>query len=153
MSRFSGLLLAGAAAALAATAHPAAAQAPKPPCTLLTPDQVAGALGVKVVTAGSPIGNTGCQWVSQDKALHAFVTLSFWDRAGFSAMKTPLPNVTKAPAGGIGDDAVYATIGQFTTLSVKKGGAVFVVKAYGVPGQAKQEAIEKTLAGEVIAKL
>ena len=153
MSRFSGLLLAGAAAALAVTARTAAAQAPKPPCTLLTPSQVAGALGVKDVAAGAPIGKTGCQWVSQDKALHAFVTLSFWDPAGFASMKTPLPNVTKTPAPGIGDDALYSTIGQFTTLSVKKGGAVFLVKAYGVPDQAKQKAIEQTLAGDVIAKL
>ena len=154
MSKYSGLLIVGAAAtALAVTARPAAAQAPKPPCTLLTPSQVAGALGVKDVAAGAPIGKTGCQWVSQDKALHAFVTLSFWDPAGFSAMKAPLPNVTKTPAPGIGDDALYSTIGGFTSLSVKKGGAVFVVKAYGVPDQAKQEAIEKALAGDVIAKL
>ena len=153
MSKHSGLLLVGVAAALAVTAGAAAAQAPKPPCTLLTPAQVAAALGVKDVAAGAPIGNTGCQWVSQDKALHAFVTLSFWDPAGFPAMKAPLPNVTKTPAPGIGDDALYSTIGKFTTLSVKKGGAVFLVKAYGVPDQAKQEAIEKTLATDVIAKL
>ena len=68
-------------------------------------------------------------------------------------MKAPLPNVTKTPVRGVGDDALYSTIGQFTTLSVKKGGAVFLVKAYGVPDQAKQEAIEKTLATDVIAKL
>ena len=153
MSKYSGRLIVGAVAALAVMARPAAAQAPKPPCTLLTPSQVAGALGVKDVAAGAPIGRTGCQWVSQDKALHAFVTLSFWDPAGFSSMKTPLPNVTKTPAPGIGDDALYSTIGQFTTLSVKKGGAVFLVKAYGVPDQAKQKAIEKTLATDVIAKL
>jgi hypothetical protein len=153
MSKHSGLLIVGAVAALAVMARPAAAQAPKDPCTLLTPSQVAGALGVKDVAAGAPIGKTGCQWVSQDKALHAFVTLSFWDPAGFSAMKAPLPNVTKTPVRGVGDDALYSTIGQFTTLSVKKGGAVFLVKAYGVPDQAKQEAIEKTLAGDVIAKL
>ncbi len=153
MSKHSGLLIVGVAAALAVMARPAAAQAPKPPCTLLTPSQVAGALGVKDVAAGAPIGKTGCQWVSQDKALHAFVTLSFWDPAGFPSMKAPLPNVTKTPAPGIGDDALYSTIGQFTTLSVKKGGAVFLVKAYGVPDQAKQKAIEKTLAGDVIARL
>ena len=152
MSKYSGLLLVGVAAALAVMARPAAAQAPKPPCTLLTPDQVAGALGVKVVGAGSPIGKTGCSWQAQGGA-RGMVTLSFWDPAGFASMKAPLPNVTKKPAPGIGDDALYSTIGQFTTLSVKSHGAVFLVKAYGVPDQAKQEAIEKTLAGDVIAKL
>ena len=152
MSKHSGLLLVGAAAALAVTAGAAAAQAPKPPCTLLTPAQVAAALGVKDVAAGAPIGKTGCSWQAQGGA-RGMVTLSFWDPAGFPAMKTPLPNVTKVPAPGIGDDALYSTIGEFTTLSVKKGGAVFLVKAYGVPDQAKQKAIEKTLAGDVIAKL
>ena len=152
MSKHSGLLLVGAAAALAVTAGAAAAQAPKPPCTLLTPAQVAAALGVKDVAAGVPIGKTGCSWQAQGGA-RGMVTLSFWDPAGFPAMKTPLPNVTKVPAPGIGDDALYSTIGQFTTLSVKKGGAVFLVKAYGVPDQARQKAIEKTLAGDVIAKL
>lgn len=152
MSKHSGLLLVGGVVGLAVMARPAAAQAPKPPCTLLTPAQVAAALGVKDVAAGAPIGKTGCSWQAQGGA-RGVVTLSFWDPAGFSAMKAPLPNVTKVPAPGIGDDALYSTIGQFTTLSVKKGGAVFLVKAYGVPDQAKQEAIEKTLAGDVIAKL
>jgi hypothetical protein len=136
-----------------ALAGAAAAQAPKDPCTLLTPSQVAGALGVKDVGAGVAIGKTGCSWTSEDRSSHATVTLSFWDPNGFTAMKAPLPNVTKTPVSGIGDDALYSTIGTFTTLSVKKGGAVFLVKAYGVPDQAKQEAIEKTLAGDVIAKL
>lgn len=152
MSKHSLLLLVGAVAAVALTVHAAAAQAPKPPCTLLTPDQVAGALGVKVVGAGSPIGKTGCSWQAQGGA-RGVVTLSFWDPAGFASMKTPLPNVTKTPAPGIGDDALYSTIGQFTTLSVKSHGAVFLVKVYGVPDRAKQEGIEKTLAGDVIAKL
>jgi hypothetical protein len=130
----------------------AAAQAPKEPCTLLTPGQVAGALGVKEVGAGEPIGKTGCSWQAKGGA-RGMVTLSFWDPNGFAAMKTPLPNVTKSSANGIGDDAVYSTIGAFTSLSVKKGGAVFVVKAYGVPEQAKQKEIEGTLAKDVIAKL
>jgi hypothetical protein len=134
-------------------ARGAVAQAPKDPCTLLTPSQIAGALGVKDVGAGAPIGKTGCSWSSHDASNKAVVTLSFWKPEGFAAMKAPLPNVTKTSASGIGDDAVFSTIGAFTTLSVKKGGAVFLVKAYGVPDQAKQEAIEKTLAGDVIAKL
>jgi hypothetical protein len=81
------------------------------------------------------------------------VTLSFWDPHGFAAMKAPLPNVTKSSVSGIGDDAVYANVGGFTSLSVKKGGAVFLVKVYGVPDEGKQKQIEKTLAGDVIAKL
>jgi hypothetical protein len=135
----------------AALVRAAAAQAPKDPCTLLTPNQVAGALGVKDVGAGAAIGKTGCSWQAQ--GARGVVTLSFWDPGGFAAMKAPLPNVTKSFVSGIGDDAVYANVGGFTSLSVKKGGSVFLVKVYGVPDEGKQKDIEKTLAGEVIAKL
>jgi hypothetical protein len=68
-------------------------------------------------------------------------------------MKTPLPGVTKAPVSGIGDDAVFTTIGGLTTPSVKKGKIAFIVRLYGVPGQAKQMAVEKSLAVDVLAKL
>ena len=96
-----------------ALAHAAAAQAPKDPCTLLTPSQVAGALGVKDVGAGVAIGKTGCSWQAQGAP--GVVTLSFWDPNGFASMKAPLPNVTKSSVSGI-------------------GGSVFLVKVYGVPG-------------------
>jgi hypothetical protein len=68
-------------------------------------------------------------------------------------MKTPLPGSAKTSVSGVGDDAVYATFGSLTTLAVKKGKIAFVVRLYGVPGQAKQMAIEKSLALDIVAKL
>ena len=64
-------------------------------------------------------------------------------------MKTPLPGVAKTTVSGIGDDA---TLGRQASPSVKKGKVVFIVRLYGVPGQAKQVAMEKSLAVDVLAK-
>ncbi len=68
-------------------------------------------------------------------------------------MKSPLPGIKKTAASGIGDDAVYATVGSLTTLSVMKGKVAFVVRIYGVHDQAREMAMEKALALDVIAKL
>ena len=145
-----GALIAGSAAAANARGAPAAPAAPDP-CALLTPAQVGGTLG-NGVGAGAPIGTTGCQWtVASDPSLRATLTLSSADQ--WAMMKTPLPNITKTAAGGIGDDAFFTTLGTLTTLSVKKGTTVIVIRIYGVTGQAKQEAMEKTLALDAIAKL
>jgi len=71
----------------------------------------------------------------------------------WTKMKTPLPGIPKPAVGGIGDDAFYALVGPYATLSVKKGNTVFIVRVYGVPGQAKQESIEKALAKDVLARV
>lgn len=139
------------AAGSAAAAHARGAPAAPDPCALLTPAQVGGTLG-SGVGAGAPIGTTGCQWtVASDPSLRATLTLSSADQ--WAMMKTPLPNITKSPAAGIGDDAFFTTVGTLTTLSVKKGTTVIVIRLYGVTGQAKQQAMEKTLALDAIAKL
>jgi hypothetical protein len=64
--------------------------------------------------------------------------------------------ITKAPATGIGDEAVYGTTsGYATTLSVKKGDFFSVVRVWGVPlDQAKAvddvQAREKTLVPQIL---
>jgi hypothetical protein len=133
---------------------PAGAQLPSDPCALLTPAQVSGVLG-GTVGKGEPIGSTGCAWATppQGTAPYLRATLSLWDGSAFAGMKAPLPGIKNEPAPGIGDDAVYATVGSLTTLSVKKGNVAFVVRLYGVHDQARQMAMEKALALDVIAKL
>lgn len=126
-------------------------QPPAQPCTLLTLSQVGAVLGVSVGN-GKPIGSTGCEWSGQGSP-HATVTVAVWDAQAFAGMKTPLPGVTEAPVGGVGDDAVYATVGSLTTLSVKKGKVAFVVRVYGVQGQARQEAVEKSLGVDVLGRI
>ncbi len=145
-------LLSIAAAALTLTGLCAApAQAAPSACALLTPAQVGAAAGAQV-GAGDPIGSTGCQWTAKsDPGIR--VTLTLQDAEGWEMMKTPLPHITKTQVGGVGEDAFYTTLGTLTTLSVKKGGTVFIVRVYGVKGLPKQMSLEKSLAANVAGKL
>jgi len=130
---------------------PGSAAAAPEPCKLLTPAQVGTAVGGTFGT-GQPIGTTGCSW-TQVKP-HEIVTLSFWPPKDWERLKvSPLPGVKITPTSGLGDDAFYATLLQYTMLYVKKGQAVFLLKVYGVADQAKQASAEKTLAQNVLQGL
>ena len=130
----------------------AAAQSAMAPCSLLTSAQVTAAVGVSV-GAAQPIANTGCSWT----APHMIVTVSLWDGSKWDRMKTPVRGMSRTPVSGLGDDAFYTTLGsasgnQIATLSVKKGGTVYLIKVYG-PNLTDQMSMEKTLAGNVLANL
>jgi hypothetical protein len=116
------------------------------PCKLLTPAEVGSTVG-----AGEPIGKTGCEWASHSPNVRA--TLVLWNPAGWERMKTPVPHIKRTSAGGIGDDAFYTTVGNLISLSVKKGGTVFIIRLYGVHPDARQMSAEKKLAGNVVARL
>lgn len=127
------------------------ARAAPAPCGLLTPAQVAAAVGGSF-GPGQPIGTTGCSWTSEKP--HVIVTVSLWPPGEWDRMKAgPLPGTTITPAGGVGDDAFYATLAQYTVLYVKKGQTVFLFKIYGVADKAKQMSAEMTLAKEALAKV
>jgi hypothetical protein len=135
------------AAALGARPGSAAAR----PCALLTPAQVGGAIGA-AVGAGEAIGDTGCQWIGKaNPAVRASLVL--WPGSAFAWMSEPLAGVTKTHAGGIGEGAIYSTVGSLTSLSVKQGTTSFIIRLYGIAGRATQEAEEKTLALEVLKGL
>ncbi len=138
----------------AASARTAFARAATDPCAMLTQAQISGIVGM-TVGAGEPIGTSGCQWAAAPKPNTTVprVTLQLWDAQAFTDFQTPLPGVTKTAASGIGEDAVYATVGSLTTLSVKKGSVAFVVRLYGVRGQASQMDMEKALALDVLPNL
>ncbi len=128
-----------------------ASQAGPEPCKLLTPAQVAAALGGGF-GAGQPIGTTGCSWTSATP--HVIVTLSLWPPEQWNRVKTgPLPGTKITPAPGLGDDAFYATLAPYAVLYVKKGQTVFLFKVYGVKDQPQQMSAEKTLALDVLAAL
>jgi hypothetical protein len=150
-SKHSMVLVVGIVCGLAAGgSRPAYAETPPAPCALLTVDEVSAALGAKV-SAGDPIATTGCSWTVSSP--HTIVTVSLWPVHGFADMKMPLPNMTKTSVSGVGDEAVLTTVGNFTSLSVKKGNVVFIVKVYGVPDLNKQTTIEETLARAVAGRL
>jgi hypothetical protein len=139
------------ACALVVLLFPAVAQAAPEPCKLLSQAQVSAALGV-AFGAGQPIGTTGCSWSSEKP--HQVVTLSLWPPSQWDRIKSsPLPGTANTPAGGLGDDAFYATVAQYTVLYVKKGKTVYLFKVYGVQDKAKQMSAEKTLAKDALAKL
>jgi hypothetical protein len=122
------------------------------PCTLLTVDQLNSATGF-AFAAGTPIiAGKSCQWISPSPK-HGIVTVDFYPGESWDKMKAPLAGFTKTSVSGVGDDAFYTVVGTFTTLSVKKGNAVFNMKVYGIADHAKQEAAEKALALNVTAKL
>ncbi len=121
-------------------------------CELLTPAQVTAALGGSF-GSGQPIGTTGCSWQSEKP--HLVVTVSLFPLKDWDRMKAggALPGTIIAPASGLGDDAFYATLGQYTGLYVRKGQSGLLFKIYGVADKAKQMSAEKTLAQDALAKL
>jgi len=77
------------------------------------------------------------------------------DARAFEFAKAPTNSRTlvKTPVSGVGDDAVFNTVGIVTvTLTVKKGDTYFEVHAYGFPVE-QTKTIEKTIAQEVVSNL
>ena len=106
--------------------------------------------------------STLCEWSVPGQAAPGSkkVTVTIQDPRAFEYAKMPVGGgITKTPAGGLGDEAVYGTTPKFAAvLTVKKGDIVFVVHVYGFPidpGKPLEEvqAKEKTLALEILSKL
>jgi hypothetical protein len=132
----------------------ASAAPPADACSLLTPAQVSAALGISV-GPGKRLTPRLCQWGTPDLAgKKKGVMLTLQDPLAFTYAKMPAGHgITKVPASGIGDDAVYGTTpGYPTVLTVKKGDVVFVVHVGGFPDD-QIKAKEKTLALDILAKL
>jgi hypothetical protein len=133
------------------TARGANAASTVDPCSLLTTAQVSSAIG-GAAQAGKPIYTTGCSWSSTSPK--ATVTISFQNLGTYERLKAANSTMlVKTSISGVGDDAFYQSAGAWTTLTVKKGDAYFIVRVYGVTDQAKQKEIEKTLGAEAAAKL
>jgi len=134
------------------------AASPTDACSLLTSAQVSTVLGISV-GPGKPLSPTNtklCSWGAPGLVGKAKkgVMITLQDPRAFVYAKMPAGNgITKVPASGIGDDAVYGTTpGYPTVLTVKKGNVVFVVHVSGFPDD-QIKAKEKTLAKEILAKL
>lgn len=130
---------------------PADAQSAREACALVTQAQVTSAAGA-TVGAGQPIGTTGCQWSTDPKAKagRVMITLSIWDEKRFPKGSTP--GLTMKPVSGIGDDAVFYTLGDLTSLFVKKGKSTLQLRVYGLHDTTKQQEIEKSVAKDALAR-
>jgi hypothetical protein len=128
------------------------AQVPSDPCAQITATEVSTVLG-EAVAAGQKAGTKTCSWTAS-KPTHEIVSLMYSPPGDWSTRKTrQMPGVTKTPVSGVGDEAFSETAGGFTTLYVKKGSTIFMVRVYGVPDVGRQLAIEKPIAQKVAAKV
>lgn len=130
--------------------------APPDPCALLTDSQVGAALGVSTIS-GKSTGGRICRWAGPGgrPGVSPALVLTIQDARAFDFAKAPTnsPSLVKTPASGVGDDAVFNTVGIVTaTLTVKKGDTYFEVHVYGFPVE-RTKTIEKTIAQEVVSRL
>jgi hypothetical protein len=145
-----GLLAAGAAASPRA---PVVGDA----CTLLTPQQVSGILGIPVGEGEHilPDSLTSCGWMGPGGASIGSkkIVLSLMTARSFQTGKTPVKGVTESLAPGIGDEAYFISMPPFgTALSVKKGATYFQLRIAGFPsGQVRT--LERELALHLLERV
>jgi hypothetical protein len=163
-----GAIIAAMFIVAAATAPLATAAPPSDACPLLTQAEVTAVVGVSV-GAGSHITPTylkSCTWEPPGGATVQFssVLLALESAAAWQSAKAMLqavansPNnikngITMTPASGIGDDALYSSVGNYTKLIVKKGDVAFQIVISGSAPIEKKRDMEKALAAKVISKL
>ena len=148
------IFIVGAAMAPSANAAP-----PDDACSLLTQAQISAALSASV-GAGSyttPTYKKTCTWnTASDVTKGAkYVTLMLEGLEAYQGGKLTgqVKTISVTSISGIGDDAYYLAVGSNVGLIVKKGNVAFKVAVYGDLPMEKKQAMEKTLAQQVISKL
>ena len=144
-----------AIAVVAAATQPASAAPADDACALLTPTQIGAVLSASVGagTYLTPTFKKTCTWNAT--AGHEFVTLMLENADWFQSGKVPMvSSIVVTPASGVGDDAYYLAVGQNVGLIVKKGNVSFKVAVYAANTPlSKKEALEKTLAQQIVTRL
>lgn len=121
------------------------------PCALLAQNQVSTTIEASV-GAGSPIANTGCSWHTTG-AKSVMVTVSLQSEKMFAGAKSSAaPGMINTPVSGIGDEAVFTGVPNFSSLWVKKGSKVLLVRIYGLAVNEAQPKL-KALATMAVSKL
>ena len=144
---------------LCAAATPCAARADSDACKLLTAKQVSAAVGTSVAegTHVTPTFVRTCTWNGSGNV--KAVTLYLQTAASYDGGKKMAGQMAAASKGGavkpasVGEDAYYFVAGEQVGLLVKKGSVSFKVTVYAKLPVAKKEAMELTLAKQVLAKL
>jgi hypothetical protein len=110
---------------------------PKAPCSVLTPQEVAAAIGAN--SGARQIVSTLCEWDASGhpgKFTLGFLSASAWEQT--KAMRERIKGFERTPISGLGEEAVFSTNGMISTLQVKKGSAVLDMHLYGIaPDNAK----------------
>lgn len=116
------------------------------PCSLLTAEQAATALGVPDVNSGA--GANRCVWTPKKYARGAGQLTVVLEGANDGAKMLGRGTAVS----GVGDEAIQTVVGDGAVLHVRKGNTWFVVNVHGVPlSQATQ--VEQTVAKEIAGKL
>ena len=126
-------------------------------CTLLTSADVSAALGTPA-KAGQPMTPTDhkvCTWKAADG--RSWVTLMLQPSTAFDGglrlASYSNGNLKPARVAGLGQGAYFLPVGEQVGLMVKKGGVAFKIAAYQHGPIGPKEAIERTLAGKIVARL
>ena len=131
---------------------------PPDACSLLTAQQINGAMGVDMGTPKSIGGARACQWRQPFKSgsTGAIVDVTIIDMNGYSIGKKAAGTFTITPVNGAGDEAYYSesSNGKLTSLRVRKGSAAFAVHVWGGEMPAAEAKVkELSLAKLIVAKL
>jgi hypothetical protein len=139
------------------------AAAPTNACALLSQAQLADILGVEMDAGKNLVTADDCRYSQQSAKPGADVALlqiNLTKAQSFEMGKTAIPNWTKTPLNGIGDDAYSADRGGKITfpispsLSVTKGSVSFVIAAKLPKATLEQtKDLEKKIAAAILAKL
>jgi hypothetical protein len=145
------------------TIQVASAAAPTNACALLPQAQIAAILGVEVDAGKNLIGPDDCRFIQKGAkpgSDAALLQVNLTKVQAFEIGKTALPNWTKTPIAGFGDDAYSADrSGKITfpvspSLSVKKGSVFMVIIAKVPKANLEQtQEIEKKVARAILEKL
>ena len=81
------------------------------------------------------------------------VTVSIQSEKMFVAAKSSAPpKTTKTPISGVGDEAIFIGVQNFSSLWVRKGTKFLLVRIYGLPVTEAQTKL-KALATNALSKL
>lgn len=141
---------------------------PTDACSLLTKAQISSTVGASVSDGSHPPNFSKlCMWngPSDGKGVRS-IELSLQSADSYQAAKAMLQAVVNSPqnrsakspmsmtpASGIGDDALFSSVGSYTKLIVKKGDVVFQIVVYSDAPIDKKRDMEKALAGKVLSNL
>ena len=148
----------------------AKAAPPTDACKLLTTAQIKSATGATVSDGAHPTATYSkmCGWSGsgpEAKGIRS-ITLNIESAAFFQSAKSTLQALVNSPenasakralsvtpAPGIGDDALFSSMGGYTKLIVKKGDAVLQIVVYSTAPIEEKREMEKALASKALSNL
>lgn len=142
-------------APIGATDTPAGPPKQLDPCTLITADEAAAAIGEPVDPGAPPeAGSSSCLFTAQKLSLNS-VEISITSGGDFNPDKPSIPGLTITKVSGVGDAAYTISIGDgHIVLEVRKGQTTFSTSVL-LKGASNDQLLdkEKTLAGLILGRI